>query len=61
MDGHTDRRLLTKEVGLEVNEEKPKCMLSYYQNIGKIMTSRYLTDPVVMWHSNKSEFDSGGN
>jgi hypothetical protein len=36
MGRRTDR--LNKEVGLEVNEEKTKDMLSHHQNVGKIMT-----------------------
>jgi hypothetical protein len=35
VDGQTDGHLLSKEVGLEVNEEKTKHTLSHHQNVGK--------------------------
>jgi hypothetical protein len=61
---------VTKEVGLEINVEKTKCMLlSSHQNVGqnrdlKIANRLFGNVPQFKsWggDSNKSKFDTGGN
>jgi hypothetical protein len=42
----------SKEVGLEVNAEITKYMLRLITRMqGKIITHRYVIDPLKMWHS----------